>query len=143
MFVQYDFTLLALPLPPDCYPAALLSLALAACHGTPSLRRLPVSHGAMAYAPEIPQLTCAAHGNPNSRVVELTTIHTEARGGDPPYNLVRQRLSPGIPSSNLYVVFGRLDPASTKVTRQDNGLFPKGNLIGLYGGRASFRCPPN
>lgn len=109
--------------------AALLSLALAACQTTPPPSGVT---GAMAYAPEMPQLTCAAHGNPNGSAVKLTANRTKP--GDPAYIEFRQRLSPGIPSGHLYVVFGRLDAQGKPVTRQYNGLFPKGSLIGLYGG---------
>lgn len=80
----------------------------------------------------MPQLTCAAHGSPNGSAVKLNANRT--RVGDPAYIEFRQRLSPGIPSGHLYVVFGRLDAAGNPVTRQYNGLFPKGSLIGLYGG---------
>ena len=34
----------------------------------------------------------------------------------------------------MYAVFGRLDANGNPVTRQYNGLFPKGSLLGLYGG---------
>ncbi|MCX8280827.1 hypothetical protein OSJ77_11540 [Phyllobacterium sp. 0TCS1.6C] len=108
---------------------ALLSLSLAACQST---AQSPQTAAMNAYAPEMPDLTCAPHGNPNGGAAKLTANRTNP--GDPAYIEFRQRLSPGIPSGHLYVVFGRLDEKGNPVTRQYNGLFPKGSLIGLYGG---------
>lgn len=110
-------------------PVALVTMALAACQSTP---QPSASSAVTAYAPEMPQLTCAAHGNPNGKAAKLTANRTKT--GDPAYIEFRQRLSPGIPSGHLFVVFGRLDSSGNPVTRQYNGLFPKGSLIGLYGG---------
>jgi hypothetical protein len=82
--------------------------------------------------PEIPQLTCAAHGNPDGVAAKLTADRTQS--ADPAYIEFRQRFSSSIPSGQVYVVFGRLDAGGKPVTRQYIGLFPKGSLIGLYGG---------
>lgn len=110
-------------------PVLVLSLSLAACQSSP---QPTAASNVSAYAAEIPQLTCAAHGSVNGNAVKLTANRTKT--GDPAYIEFRQRLSPGIPSGHLYVVFGRLDAQGNPVTRQYNGLFPKGSLIGLYGG---------
>ncbi len=82
--------------------------------------------------PEIPQLTCAAHGKPNGTDAKLTA--NREKSGDPAYIEFRQRFSSSIPSGHVYVVFGRLDAKGEPVTRQYIGLFPRGSLIGLYGG---------
>jgi hypothetical protein len=109
--------------------ASAFAVSLAACQSTPAS---DVSVSPSAYAAEIPELTCAAHGSVKGAAVKLTANRTKP--GDPAYIEFRQRLSPGIPSGHMYVVFGRLDANGNPVTRQYNGLFPKGSLLGLYGG---------
>jgi len=109
--------------------ASTIAIALAACQSVPSTTNaIAVS----AYAPETPQLSCAAHGNPNGAPAKLTANRTKR--GDPAYIEFRQRFTPGIPSGHLYVVFGRLDADGNPVTRLYTGLFPKGSVFGLYGG---------
>lgn len=109
--------------------AVLAAALLAACQSTPpQLQPLP----ATGYAPEFPQLTCAAHGRPDGAPARLTGSSVKA--GDAAYIEFRQRLSPGIPSGHLFVVFGRLNAAGEPVTRQYTGLYPKGSVVGLYGG---------
>jgi hypothetical protein len=116
------------------------ALALAACQSASA----PTSTAAVsayapvgtalisAYAPEIPELSCSAHGNPGGKPAKLTANRTTS--GNPAYIEFRQRFSPGLPSGHLFVVFGRLDQSGNPVTRQYIGLFPKGSLVGLYGG---------
>ena len=109
--------------------ASTTTIALAACQSIPaSTNAIALS----AYAPETPQLSCAAYGNPNGAAAKLTANRTKP--GDPAYIEFRQRFTPGIPSGHLYVVFGRLDANGNPVTRLYTGLFPKGSIFGLYGG---------
>jgi hypothetical protein len=88
--------------------APAFALSLAACQSTPPAS---VSVTPSAYAAEMPELTCAAHGSVSGSAVKLTANRT--RPGDPAYIEFRQRLSPGIPSGHMYVVFGRLDASIT------------------------------
>jgi hypothetical protein len=109
--------------------AGLVAIALPVCQ--PAIAATG-SRTVLTSAPEIPQLTCTARGKSNGMEAKLTANRTKP--GDPAYIEFRQRFSPSIPSGHTYVVFGRLDAKGEPVTRQCIGLFPKGSLVGLYGG---------
>ncbi|MBL8584524.1 MAG: hypothetical protein JNL61_20160 [Rhizobiaceae bacterium] len=84
------------------------------------------------YPVDFPKLTCARYGKPNGAAAKLTA--SRVTPGAPAYIEFRQRFSPAIPSGHLFVVFGRLDASGKPATRQYIGLYPKGGLVGLYGG---------
>lgn len=92
----------------------------------------PIEPSSFAAAVEFPDHTCSKYGLPNGGSARLTAERVTP--GDPAYIEFRQRPSPAIPSGHMFVVFGRLDPQGKPVTRQYIGLYPKGLVVGLYGG---------
>ncbi|MGB8819252.1 MAG: hypothetical protein WCC66_15155 [Rhizobiaceae bacterium] len=58
--------------------------------------------------------------------------------GEPAYIEFRSRMSAAIPSGHMYVVFGRLDANGVPVTHHIVGLYPKGLLLGMYGGAVAW-----
>lgn len=86
----------------------------------------------LGYAPEtLKGLTCKNNGG-MGRTEKLTA--SRVRAGDPAYMEFRGRMSPAIPSGHMFVAFGRLDAAGKPTSRNYIGSYPKGLLIGLYGG---------
>ncbi len=82
--------------------------------------------------PDIDEIACKN----GVREVELTTSHVNV--GDPAYIEFRSRLSAVIPSGHMYVVFGRLGPDGKPLTSHIMGLYPKGFLLGMYGGAIAW-----
>ena len=60
------------------------------------------------------------------------------KAGAPAYIEFRSRLSAAIPSGHMYVVFGRLDANGKPLTHHIVGLYPKGLLLGMYGGAVAW-----
>lgn len=83
---------------------------------------------AIVSGPDIPDVACKT----DYRDVKLTA--SSIRPGDAGYIEFRSRLSAAIPSGHMYVVFGRLGSDGKPLTHHIMGLYPKGSLIGLYGG---------
>jgi hypothetical protein len=112
--------------------AAMLAAALVAgCQSSASTGQANLV-STQGYPVEFPQLTCQAYGKPNGGGAKLTA--SRVTPGAPAYIEFRQRAELQIPTGHMYVVFGRLDAAGNPRTRQYIGLFPKGGVIGLYGG---------
>lgn len=110
----------------------LAAVAIAGCQST-ATPESGTANAARGYPNvDFPELTCASHGVPNGSAAKLTSSRVKV--GDPAYIEFRQRLSPAIPSGHLYVVFGRLDKNGEPQTRQYVGLYPRGSVVGLYGG---------
>lgn len=82
--------------------------------------------------PEIPEIACKT----NFKEVSLSA--KSIRKGDTAYVEFRSRLSPAIISGHMYVVFGRLGDDGTPLTHQLIGLYPKGSVLGLYGGAIAW-----
>ena len=82
--------------------------------------------------PDIDEIACKT----GVRQVGLTASHVTI--GDPAYIEFRSRLSAVIPSGHMYVVFGRLGPDGKPLTSHIMGLYPKGFLLGMYGGAIAW-----
>ena len=82
--------------------------------------------------PDIDEIACKK----GVREVELSASHVSI--GDPAYIEFRSRLSAVIPSGHMYVVFGRLGPDGKPLTSHIMGLYPKGFLLGMYGGAIAW-----
>lgn len=78
--------------------------------------------------PDIPAVYCKK-GLPKAKLTR-----SDVTPGDPAYIEFRTRLTTLIPSGHMYIVFGRLDENGKPVTSHIIGLFPKGSLLGMYGG---------
>ncbi|WP_157944667.1 hypothetical protein [Mangrovicella endophytica] len=114
--------------------ASLLAsgLALGACQTSGPTDAAVSAYTAEADSPAtLKGLTCSNNGG-MGRTVPLTA--SRVRAGDPAYIEFRGRMSPAIPSGHMYVAFGRLDAAGNPVSRYHIGSYPKGYVVGLYGG---------
>jgi hypothetical protein len=87
---------------------------------------LPVS------GPDIDEIAC------KNGVKEVSLSASGVTVGDPAYIEFRSRLSAVIPSGHMYVVFGRLGADGKPLTSHIMGLYPKGFLLGMYGGAIAW-----
>lgn len=112
---------------------ALLAVAGCQTNGPVSDAALDSSPSVkLGYAPEtLKGLTCK-NNNGMGRTEKLTA--SRVTPGDPAYMEFRGRMSPAIPSGHMFVTFGRLDAAGQPTSRNYIGSYPKGLLLGLYGG---------
>lgn len=85
-----------------------------------------------ASGPDIPEVSCA------KGIYKAKLSASNVNAGDPAYIEFRTRLTTLIPSGHMYVVFGRLDASGKPVSSHIVGLFPKGSLIGMYGGAVAW-----
>jgi hypothetical protein len=82
--------------------------------------------------PDIPDVFCS------KGIYKAKLSASSVTAGDPAYIEFRSRLTTLIPSGHMYVVFGRLDPDGKPVSSHIVGLFPKGSLLGMYGGAVAW-----
>lgn len=82
--------------------------------------------------PDIPEVSCS------KGIYKAKLSASSVRAGDPAYIEFRTRLTTLIPSGHMYVVFGRLDSSGKPVSSHIVGLFPKGSLVGMYGGSVAW-----
>jgi hypothetical protein len=82
--------------------------------------------------PDIPEVSCS------KGIYKAKLTASNVKAGDPAYIEFRTRLTTLIPSGHMYVVFGRLDPDGKPVSSHIVGLFPKGSLVGMYGGAVAW-----
>ena len=93
----------------------------------------PAQAGPIApVGPDIPAVYC------NKGLPKAKLTASDVTPGDPAYIEFRSRLTTLIPSGHMYIVFGRLDEEGKPATSHIIGLFPKGSLLGMYGGAVAW-----